>query len=241
MPTSEQLPIRMPSSDPGTDSDNNRTRIVWKEEELTIMADKLETFRAKERTKEERRKIVQKVCKAIKPFNEGLSDAEWVLKKKVGLVMQCIEILIHCLHFTQAIKAWMCNNGRQLKDKDLFTFANSWSTRRVVGFLEKPKVYEKAKAASGRRPGHPDFFGYYQVSLTEVIDELAPDQLKHYEQLAAKWNLVGCPPDAQQSNWKSTGRKFLQGITKCAWQQYGMRMVIAASVKDSDGVRVLTL
>lgn len=135
----------------------------------------------------------------------------------------------------------MCNNGRQLKDKDLFTFANSWSTRRVVGFLEKAKVVQKAKSLSGHNPGHPDFFSYYQVSLTHVIGELASEQLKYYERLAAKWNLVGCPPDAQQSNWKSTGRKFLQSVTKCAWQQYGMRMVIAASAKDADGVRVLTL
>lgn len=95
MSTPDQLPIRMPSSDSGTDSDNHRARIVWQEEEHTIMADKLETFRAKERTKEERRKIVQKVCKAIKEFNKDLSDSDWVLKKKVGLILHNKEILIH--------------------------------------------------------------------------------------------------------------------------------------------------
>lgn len=75
----------MSSSDPGTDSDNKHPRIPWVEEEHEIMAEKLETFRAKDRTKEQRRKIVQKVCKAIKLFNSGLSDAEWILKKKVRL------------------------------------------------------------------------------------------------------------------------------------------------------------
>lgn len=135
----------------------------------------------------------------------------------------------------------MCNNGRQLKDKDLFTLANSWSTRRVVGFLEKKRVVQKAEEASGHKAGHPDFFGYYQVSLTKVIDDLAPDQLKHYEQLAAKWNLVGCPPDAQQNNWKSSGRRFFQSISKTAWQQYGMRVIIFANVKSTDGIRVLSM
>lgn len=75
--------LTMASSDPDTDSDNQRARILWVEEEHAIMAENLETFRAKDRTKEERRKIVQKVCKAIKLFNSGLTDAEWVLKKKV--------------------------------------------------------------------------------------------------------------------------------------------------------------
>lgn len=135
----------------------------------------------------------------------------------------------------------MCNNGRQLKDKDLFTLANSWSTRRVVGFLEKKQVVKKAEEGSGHKPGHPNFFGYYQVSLTQVIDELAPDQLKHYERLAAKWNLVGCPPDAQQNNWKSRGRRFLQSVSKTAWQQYGMRVMIFANVKSTDGIRVLSM
>lgn len=88
----------MPSSDPGTDSDHQRARILWVEEEHAIMAEKLGTFRAKDRTKEERRKIVQKVCKAIKLFNSSLTDAEWVLKKKVRLPSIISLLLLHIIY-----------------------------------------------------------------------------------------------------------------------------------------------
>lgn len=135
----------------------------------------------------------------------------------------------------------MCNNGRQLKDKDLFTLANSWSTRRVVGFLEKAKVVKRVEESSGHKPGHPDFFGHYQISLTQVINDLAPDQVKHYEHLTAKWNLVGCPPEAQQNNWKGRKRRFLQSVSKAAWQQYGMRVMVFVNVKGPDGIRVLSM
>lgn len=88
--------------------------------------------------------------------------------------------------------------------------------------MEKTKVKQKATALSGHEAGHTEFFSQYQNAVSAVLEELSADQLEHYDSLAAKWNKLGCPPEAQQDNWKKNGRRFLQSITKTAWEQYGM-------------------
>lgn len=107
--------------------------------------------------------------------------------------------------------------------------------------MEKIKVTQKAKSLSGHDPGHPKFFSEYQNAVSAVLEELSSDQLEHYDGLAAKWNLLGCPPEAQQHNWKKNRHRFFQSVTKTAWEQYGMRVIIFANVKDTTGARVMVM
>lgn len=52
--------------------------------ELQVLYKRRDYYRAKERTLEERRKVIQKCCKGIKPFNQGLTDKEWEARKQVS-------------------------------------------------------------------------------------------------------------------------------------------------------------
>lgn len=105
--------------------------------------------------------------------------------------------------------------------------------------MEKEKVSEKQKEIaqeSGRLP-----FYEYQNAITAILEELPRSERKEYAKLAEEWNEEGCPPHVQRHNYKKTGLKFLQTVSRVAWQQYGARLVICATVKDVDGVQVITL
>lgn len=107
--------------------------------------------------------------------------------------------------------------------------------------MEETKVRDKAKALSGHEPGQPKYFAEYQNALSAILEGLSSDELEEYDRLAAEWNLLGCPPAAQQKNWKKNGRRFLQTVSKTAWEQYGIRLIMCVNVKDADGVRVMNM
>lgn len=58
---------------------------IFNSEELRVLYKRREAYRAKETTREERKKIVQKCCKGIKPFNTNLTEREWKARKKVSV------------------------------------------------------------------------------------------------------------------------------------------------------------
>lgn len=66
------------------EEENQDKSPVFSTEELKVLFARRDSYRAKERTKEERRKIVQKCCKGIKPYNAHLTENEWKARKKVS-------------------------------------------------------------------------------------------------------------------------------------------------------------
>lgn len=136
----------------------------------------------------------------------------------------------------------MSNKGRQGHSKELGTLSNAWSIRRVVCRMKKDEIFAVTQRLSGGAlPGDTAYMKEYQNGVTEVMTSLTEEDLTQFKDLAESWSKNGCTPEVQAQNWATKGQKFFQSVVKTAYQDFGMRVLICATIKDEDGVRMIHL
>lgn len=96
------------------------------------------------------------------------------------------------------VKNWLYNYGRKRDRRDKITYVRRWNLNQVVGHMKKAEIQELCKEETGSKPGTKKYLSGYQKVLGKVMEELTPDEVLGFKEMAREWSEKSPPKEVQR-------------------------------------------
>ncbi|KAG1740132.1 uncharacterized protein EDB91DRAFT_1082110 [Suillus paluster] len=135
----------------------------------------------------------------------------------------------------QIYKTWLFNNKKKKETKDTIKYGRKWTPRMVVYQQNRDDVLKRIEAEYGAKPGAPDMFKYYQVTVQKVMEELSDEELEKVKETADEWSNNIPPPKIQVQVAGKKGPAYMEHFSNKMWRQCRMRVFVLSAWKNEQG------
>ncbi|KAG1721823.1 uncharacterized protein EDB91DRAFT_1088339 [Suillus paluster] len=160
--------------------------------------------------------IFTAIARAARLFSPKLDHGQWKKRKQI-------------------YKTRLFKNKKKKETKDMIKYGRKWTPRMVVYQQNRDDVLKRIEAKYRAKPGAPDMFKYYQVTVWKVMEELLDEELEKAKETADEWSNNIPPPEIQVQVASKKGPTYMEHFSNEMWRQCRMRVFVLSAWKNEQG------